>query len=108
MSEVIKKRGGRRIGAGKKRVLPFDEETRTLAMDKLTAAVKAGEQWAVLHVSSRLHPAPRPVTVEGTLDYAKLRAEVELTYAKIQELTVVAEEVAEIKQMLLAQQDINQ
>ena len=103
MSEVIKKRGGRRPGAGKKRVLPFDDETRTIAMDKLSEAVKAGEQWAVLHVSSRVHPAPRPVTEPGSIDYQKMRAEIELTYAKIQELTVVAEEVAEIKQMLLEQ-----
>lgn len=93
MSEVTTKRGGRRPGAGRKKISPFTQEQQATAMQKLQEAVARGESWAITFVMSRLVPAPRPVTVEGSLDAKKLVADTELTYARVAEISDLTKRV---------------
>lgn len=62
-------------------------------MQQLQEAVGRGESWAITFVMSRLVPAPRPVTVEGSLDAKKLVADIELTYARVAEISDLAKRI---------------
>lgn len=94
MTETVKSgRGGRRPGAGRKKISPFTQEQQALAMKQLQEAVVAGESWAITFVMSRLVPSPRPVTVEGSLDAKKLVADIELTYARVAEISDLAKRI---------------
>lgn len=94
MTEKVKSgRGGRRPGAGRKKISPFTQEQQELAMQQLQEAVSRGESWAITFVMSRLVPAPRPVTVEGSLDAKKLVADIELTYARVAEISDLAKRI---------------
>lgn len=94
MAETVKSgRGGRRPGAGRKKISPFTQEQQELAMQQLQEAVGRGESWAITFVMSRLVPAPRPVTVEGSLDAKKLVADIELTYARVAEISDLAKRI---------------
>lgn len=106
MVETVKSgRGGRRPGAGRKKISPFTQEQQATAMQKLQEAVARGESWAITFVMSRLVPAPRPVTVEGSLDAKKLVADIELTYARVAEISDLAKRIEALENATNGRED---
>ena len=93
-------RGGKRVGAGRKKLHEIPPEMREMATQKLYAAAAEGESWAVTFIASRLYTLPKPVTPEGTLDAKKVAAEINLTNARIEEITALAERITQLEALL--------
>lgn len=66
---------GRPVGSRNKRG-QFSNELSTDAILKLTDAVAANEQWAIIEVLKRISPSLKPITPTDSLDADYLRAKI--------------------------------
>ena len=86
---------GRKVGSRNKRTI-ISEDLHTEALAKLTEAVTAAEQWAIVEVLARTSPKLKPTAIGSEQDL--LIAQVELTHLKAKEVSEFQERLEALEQ----------
>lgn len=92
------KKRGRPAGSKNKRAI-ISSELHESALTQITAAVKEGEQWAIIEVLKRTMPPLKAVTPEMSLDAEALRTNIDLNNFKIKEMSDFEDRLQELEQI---------